>query len=217
MNRLLTTTTGMLLAALLLFAPLLAAADDRSTPDGLISAVFDDALAVLVENQETIRDDADSAAALIDAVFGPHIHFRLMSQLVLTTHWRDASDAQRDRFVDAFRSHLARSYANLLTSNLDDALRVIERDEQLLELRSTTEPDARGRVSVRGDFNIDGERMPVTYRLIDTDDGWKIWDMVIENISFVTNYRDEFGSRARRAGLDGLIDELERRDTPIVQ
>jgi phospholipid transport system substrate-binding protein len=214
MNRVFALTLSALTTLLLLASPLTAQETDRSTPDGLINAVFDEAVDALTKHQVAIRDDADLAVTLIDEIFSPHIHFTLMSQLVLTTHWRDADEVQRARFVNAFRSHLTRSYSNLLTSNMDQALRVIEGQSRILELRSTTEPDARGRVTVRGEFTIDAERMPVSYRLISTEDGWKIWDVVIENISFVTNFRDEFGSRVRRVGLDGLISELENRATP---
>jgi len=214
MNRVFALMLSALTALLLLASSLSAQEADRDTPDGLISAVFDEAVDALTKHQAAIRDDAEVAAVLIDEIFSPHIHFTLMSQLVLTTHWRDADERQRTRFVDAFRSHLTRSYANLLTSNMDQALRVIESQGRILELRSTTEPDARGRVTVRGEFTIDAERTPVSYRLISTEDGWKIWDVVVENISFVTNFRDEFGSRVRRVGLDGLIGELENRATP---
>ena len=188
-------------------------AQAEQTPEDVIVTVFSDAVELLIEREDELRDNLDLTVSLIDQTLSPHVQVPLMSQLILTTHWRTASPEQQARFVAAFRQHLLRTYARLLLDNLDEVIETVGRDESLLRVRSSTEPDRRGRVTVRTDLELVDEVLPIDYRLIAIDDGWQIWDIVIENISFVINYRDEFGSRADALGLEGLIAELEDRDT----
>lgn len=201
----------VLLAALLLATAGQVWAQVDEPPEDVIVTVFTDAVDVLIDRQDELRDNLELTVSLIDQTLSPHVHVPLMSQLILTTHWRTATPEQQERFVSAFRQHLLRIYARLLLDNLDAVIETVGRNESLLRVRSSTEPDRRGRVTVRTDLELVDDMLPIDYRLIATDGGWQIWDIVIENISFVINYRDEFGGRADDLGLEALIIELEER------
>ncbi|MCP1673134.1 phospholipid transport system substrate-binding protein [Natronocella acetinitrilica] len=204
----------MTLAAGLLWGMAAQATDpsDLRPPEQIIEGVFSDAVDALVENQDAIRDRPRVAFELIDDILSPHVHYPLMGQLILTSEWRTASEAQRQEFLDTFREYIIRTYSKLLSDNVDEVVRVVQQSGTIMAVRSVTEPDQRGRVTVRTQFLLESGNVPVQYRMIATDNGWRVWDVVIESISFVTNYRDEFGSEMRRHGLDGLIERLKERN-----
>lgn len=203
----------LLIVALLLAWSAVAAARG---PEMIIKDTFDESLKALLENHESIAEDPRKAEELIDEILSPRVDFTLMSQLILGRNWRDASDEQRDRFVDAFQQHVIRTYSRVLSENIDDALALIEGEEDILRIDRVTEPDDRGRVTVRTTLRFTEMSVPVHYRLIQQDDDeWRAYDVVVENISFVTNYRQEFGSAVRRHGLDGLIERIEERNQHI--
>lgn len=201
------------LAAALLMGPTHAAEPETlDPPEELIETVFNEAVDALVQHEDAIRERPRVAFELIDEILSPHVHYPLMGQLILTSEWRNASAEQREAFIEIFQEYIIRTYSKLLSDNVDEVIRIVDRSGSLLTVRSVTEPDARGRVTVRTQFELEDSNVPVHYRLIATDNGWRVWDVVIENISFVTNYRDEFGSEVRRSGIDGLIQRLEERN-----
>ncbi len=204
---------SMVLVLALLANPVQAGnAGELEPPREMIESVFEEALNALVENQDAIRERPRVAFELIDEILSPHVHYPLMGQLILTREWREASEEQRREFLQTFREYIIRTYSKLLSDNVDEVVRMVERSGTLMVVRSVTEPDQRGRVTVRTQFQLEDSPVPVLYRLIATDNGWRVWDVVIENISFVTNYRDEFESEIRRGGLDGLIQRLRERN-----
>ncbi|MCC5812334.1 MAG: ABC transporter substrate-binding protein [Ectothiorhodospiraceae bacterium] len=188
------------------------AADNQQKPDEVIQQVFDESVDALLEHQDEIRESPRVAYDLINEILAPWVHYELMGQLILTSHWREASPEQREAFVEAFSEYVIRTYAALLSDNIDTVAREVSRSGRLMDVQSVTEPDQRNRVLVRTQLRVTDSPVPVHYRMIATDDGWRLWDVVIENISFVTNYRDEFGSEARRNGLDALIERLKERN-----
>lgn len=200
--------TLVVLAALLL-TPLQAG---NETPERVVRDTFDASLDALLEHHEAIADDPRLAEELIDEILAPRVHFELMSRLILGRYWNEADTEQQERFVEAFRANLIRTYARMLANNIDDALAMVKGQDDILRVDRVTEPDERGRVTVQTRLQFREQSLPVYYRLIRTgDDSWKAYDVVVENISFVTNYRQEYGSAIRRGGVEDLIQRLEAR------
>lgn len=203
---------GLFLVLILVPAMATAADNAAEPPDELVKRVFDESVDALLDNQDAIRESPRAAYELINDIFAPLVHYELMGQLILTRHWREATPEQREAFIEAFSEYLIRTYAALLSDNVDTVAAEVSRSGRILEVQSTTEPDQRGRVVVRTLMHVQDSPVPVQYRLIATDESWRVWDVVIENISFVTNYRDEYGSEIRRNGLDSLIARLRERN-----
>lgn len=213
MNKASLLSASLAIALLLLASPVQAVnTDELEPPREVIEGVFEEAVNALAANQDAIRERPRVAFELIDEILSPHVHYPLMGQLILTRAWRDASEEQRRDFVGTFREYIIRTYSKLLSDNVDEVVRTVEQSGSLMVVRSVTDPDQRGRVTVRTQFQLEDSPVPVLYRLIATDEGWRVWDVVIENISFVTNYRDEFESEIRQGGLDGLIERLKERN-----
>ncbi len=205
---------ALLLCLAIGLAPLTATASEnaREAPEELVKRVFDESVEALLDNKDEIRESPRAAYELIQEIFSPLVHYELMGQLILTRHWREASPEQREAFIDAFSEYLVRTYAGLLSDNVDMVAKEVNRSGRVLEIQSTTEPDQRGRVVVRTLIHMQDSPVPVQYRMIATDESWRVWDVVVENMSFVTNYRDEYGSEIRRNGLDSLIERLRERN-----
>lgn len=188
------------------------AAAQSKEPDQLINDTFAEAMTALKENQSAIRNNPRVAYDLMEKILAPHVDVELMSRLILARHWTEATPEQQKRFVAAFRESLLRTYSRILSDNVDEAVRQLESDEQILRVLGVDGPDRRGRVSVRTTITFNGQRIPIDYRMYQRDGQWKVFDVLIENISFVMNYRSEYDAELQRGQLDTLIDRIEERN-----
>lgn len=209
------TYRGLIAAsfALVLLLTSVGAQADRN-PEELIQGLFDQAVDALLENRDAIAEDRRVAFDLIDEILSPHVEYNLMSRLILGRHARGASDESIDRFADAFRENAIRTYSGTLSDHVDDVVRAVDGNGQVMEIVRVTDPDSRNRVQVQTRLNIDDPAVPVNYELIldENDDAWRIYNISLEGFNFVINYRNEYGSVADRHGLDGLIERLEDRN-----
>jgi phospholipid transport system substrate-binding protein len=146
--------------------------------------------------------EADRAAlyALIDEVLLPRFDRKFAAQVVLAKHWRAASAEQRERFIAAFYQALLRKYA-------DGLLEFEQERVTVLPFRG----DLNGRRSkVRSTVGLhDGSKVAVDYELVKRESGWLLFNVVIEGISYVRNFRAELDSEIRGSSLDAVIARLE--------
>jgi phospholipid transport system substrate-binding protein len=124
------------------------------------------------------------------------------ARLVLGRHWTTASADQRARFVEAFYHSMLRNYGSALVDFTPDRLKVLPYQG------SADAPSATVRTQVRKN---DGTTVAVNYSLRRTPEGWKAWDVVIEGVSYVKSFRDDFGSEIAQRGLDAVIHRLEKQ------
>lgn len=160
-------------------------------------------LSAVVENREEIREDRQRLYDLVDEIVLPHFDFSRMSMRVLGKHWRSASVEQRGRFVSQFQILLVRTYATALEEYTGQTIHV-------QPVRSR--PEAR-QVSVRMELQPHGGApIPINYALYRRGESWKIYDVAVDGVSLVINYRSSFGAEIRKNGLDGLIEKLVQRN-----
>ena len=185
--------------ALLLLVSSQVQAQDESPPE-----VIESAVSLLAEKMEGRREElaADSAAlyALIEEILLPRFDRKLSAQLVLAKHWRTASEEQRDRFTQAFYQVLLGRYA--------EGLLEFDQDRVTIEAfrGSTDKPRAKVKTTVK--LN-DGTTVAVDYDLVKRDAGWLLFDVVIEGVSYVRNFRTEIDTEVRSTSLDAVIERLE--------
>ena len=179
-----------------------AAADEAQLgPSELVEKVARSMLEDLDANRAAYRKDPSKVAPLVEKNLLPHFDIPYSARLVLGKHWRDATPEQRERFANAFYHTLLDSYASALAEFTGDRLKVFP-----TKLEADTD-----RVSVRTEVTRDnGDRVPVSYSVRKTDDGWKAWDLVIEGISYVKSFREDFGAAIDQQGLDAVIGRLEK-------
>ena len=129
---------------------------------------------------------------IVDSVLKPNFDLLYAGRIVLGKHGRSATPEQRRRFVDAFYASLIRTYAKGLLEFTADKMRVLPYKE---------EPGAK-KTRVRTEVILaNGTVVPVDYSLrLNNDEQWKLYDVTIEGISYLTNYRKEVGSQVREKG-----------------
>ncbi|MFO1409208.1 MAG: ABC transporter substrate-binding protein [Steroidobacteraceae bacterium] len=175
---------------------------DTSGPAQLIGSVAETMLVSLDAHRAEYRKDPARLDALVSEVMLPHFDAQYAARLVLGRHWTTASATQRSRFVDAFYHSLLRNYGNALVDFTPERLKVLPYQG------SADAPNATVRTQVRKN---DGTMIAVNYSLHRTSEGWKAWDVVIEGVSYVKSFRDDFGSEIDATGLDALIQRLEKQ------
>jgi len=169
-------------------------------PQQLIEKVSQDMLREIDADRAALARDPAKLRALVDRILLPSFDASYSAQLVLGKHWRTATDQQRQRFVDAFVQSMMRKYGNAL----------LEFTAQRLTILPFKGDPAADRATVRTEVKRDnGTPVPVNYSLHATPQGWKAWDVTIEGISYVKNFRTDFGAEIEAKGLDAVIQRLE--------
>lgn len=180
-------------ALLLLLAPMLIQAANLS-PREEVQKTVDRILEIL----KAPGLDWDARQQRIAPIVDEHFDFRSMSQSVLSTHWRKASPAERERFVQFFSQYLELTYLEKAKNYSGETVRY-------------------GKEKIRGDKAVvetfivsDRKEIPVTYKLHQGDDGqWRAYDVDIEGVSLISNYRSVYSSIIKSEGMSGLLIDLQ--------
>jgi len=176
---------------------------DASEPGKLIDSAANIMISELDARRAEFRKDPSKVSALVERVLLPYFDVEHAARLVLGRHWRTATPEQRKRFIDAFYGSLLSNYGDALIEFTGDRIKV---------LPSPVAPDATS-ATVRTEVKrSNGQKIPVNYTLRKTDAGWKAWDVVIEGISYVKSFREDFGSEIDQKGLDAVITRLEAQN-----
>lgn len=200
-----TRRLALVIAALLLPALMVAVARAAESvpgpaPQELIEKTARGLLEALDADRTKAKQDPARVRALVDELLLPHFDTDYSARLVLGRHWRTATPDQRQRFVDAFYKSLLRNYGSALAEFTADRLTVLPFRGDL----------ASGQAVVRTEVKrSNGARVPVNYTLRSTPQGWKAWDVTIEGISYVRNFRNDVGAEVEQAGLESVIKRLE--------
>ncbi len=179
-----------------------AAAQTQDDPRQLVMDVTEQVLAKLRAQRPALEKDPERIFTLIEQDVLPHFDFVRISAWVLGKYWRRASREQKLRFVRAFRTILVRTYGVALLEYTNEKIRY-------LPLRGDP---ASGDVTVRTEVIHPG-RTPtaINYRLHRRRDEWKVYDVSVDGVSLVANYRTSFAAEIREKGLDELIARLEAK------
>jgi phospholipid transport system substrate-binding protein len=174
-------------------------------PADVVQAAAQGMLNDLDKDREAYRRDPAKMAQLVDKYLLPHFDTQRSAQLVLGKYWRTATPEQRQRFIDAFYHSLLTNYGSALAEFTSDRLKIYP---------TNVTPDARV-ATVRTDVKRDnGDRVSVNYNRVRTPQGWKAWDVVIDGISYVNSYREDFGAQIEQQGIDAVIKRLNSGEKP---
>ena len=188
---------GLLLFGLL--AVFGAAAEDN--PQAIVESTLEDVRNAIETRNEEFRDDEALLFSEVERLFLPTFDVGYSAKLVLGRAGRDATPEQRTRFAKALYKALIKKYAGYLLDYTDVNV-------EFLPFRGDS---AAKRVRVRSRFILeDGQKAPVDYLLHRTKEGkWKAYDVSVEGISYVTNYRNQFSREIAAEGLESVIERLE--------
>jgi phospholipid transport system substrate-binding protein len=188
------------MASIAVFAHLGAlAADPPATPEEVIRSSGDQMVKTVVERRSELESQPELIYQLVDEILLPHMDFEAMAQLALGPVWREATPEQRREFTAEFRNLLVRTYSTAWLAYDNQTI-------EYLPARPASRPD-RATVTVRL-LESGGQRTILAYSLRLKDGVWKVYDLSLDGVSLLTNYRSEFPARVRAVGLDGLIVEM---------
>ena len=171
-------------------------------PDQVIREASNEVLAAVNDRRDELRANPDQLYQVVDNILLPRFDRRYTGGLVMGKYWRKANDEQRDRFILALYRSLVKTYANGILDYRGDELTILPVDGDL----------ESGKVVVQTRVTLDtGVETPVDYRMRLKDGSWKAYDVIIEGISYVANYRKQYASEFRAKGIDGVIKELEAK------
>ncbi len=178
-------------------------ANAEVAPDVLVKQTADEVLTIIKNDKEIQVGNKQQLYALVEAKILPNFDFDRVCRMVLGKSWRSATPEQQAIFQKEFRSLLLRTYASALGKYKD----------QIIEYKPLRmEVDAKN-VSVKTQIlQPGGQPVAVDYDLIKSENGWKVYDIVIESVSLVTNYRSQFSNEIRLNGLDSLNKKLEEKN-----
>lgn len=171
-------------------------ASSGQSPLELVRDTSTQMLTTLREEKTSINQNPDLLYEMISENVMPYFDFERMAQWTLGKYWRNASQQQREEFVKEFRALLVRSYGRTLVDFTDAEIVYLPfrmKDDET-QVKVQTELSRPHNNSVK-----------ITYKLHSTSSGWKVYDVAVEGISLVTNYRSTFMSKVRQEGLDQLI------------
>lgn len=168
-------------------------------PDDLVRDTAQDVLAIVKKDKDIQAGSQKKINDLVEAKVLPHFDFKLMTQYAVGKHWRQATPAQQDALTNEFRTLLVRTYSTSLSAYKNQTIEY----KPLKMQPGDTDVTVKTQVIQPG-----GQPIPIDYSLQKEANGWKVYDVVIDNVSLVTNYRGSFGTEIRKSGIDGLIKTL---------
>lgn len=155
----------------------------------------------IADHRADLQNNKAKLVALINQIFLPHFDTDWASILVLGQHAREATPEQRSRFAKAFYTSLTNRYADGLLNYTKGTVKVLPFNGEL---------DPRRTVVRTQVITSDGKAIAVDYAFRQTSAGeWKAYDVVIEGISYITNYRNQVDAEIRKVGIDKLTQNLE--------
>jgi phospholipid transport system substrate-binding protein len=192
-----------LLAALLLVGAGLVQA--QQSPDALVKSTTEEVLSIIKKTPDraTLRKVAEQKVL-------PYFDFKEMTRAAVGRPWRDATPEQQKKLEDSFRSLLVNTYTGALTRTAAA--------DKTVEVKPLQAGAGDKEVTVRSFVKGGGgQPLEIDYKMVNTPQGWKVVDVVVENVSLVTTYRSTFAQEVQQGGIDGLIKSLENKNRQVAK
>lgn len=170
-------------------------AADFTTPMGRVKDSVGKVISILKDKSIDREKSWQQIAAVIDDGFD----FRSMSQSVLATNWKKATPEERARFTEFFSQYIEETYRSRIQAYTNEE--IIYKDEVIRGKRAVVETIIK----------TDNAEIPVNYKLKNNEGEWYAYDVVVEGVSLVNNYRNTFAVIVKNEGMDGLLSDIQRR------
>ncbi len=172
-------------------------------PQDLVAETTEKITSILRDEQEAIKANPQRLYDIVDGVVAPKFDFMRMSRWVLGKYWRKAKPEEKKQFAREFRTLLVRTYAKALNDNYDKQIDMLP----VRKKKGGKEVIVRTEVQQQAGFPI-----PINYKMYLAGDAWKVFDVSVDGISLVANYRSSFAKEIRADGLPKLINRLALRN-----
>ncbi|AMG37702.1 MULTISPECIES: MlaC/ttg2D family ABC transporter substrate-binding protein [Achromobacter] len=176
----------------------------NGAPNDFVLAAANEALDVLKADGAVKAGNTARINQVVNEHILPYVNFQKTTRLAAGRYWRQATEQQRTALADAFRGTLVRTYSGALTR--------VTSGTTITALPFRGDPKADDVVVRTLISQPNGQPVGVDYRLEKTPQGWKIYDMNVEGIWLIENYRNQFAQQINQNGIDGLIQALNQRN-----
>ena len=184
-------------------------AEDIANPQDIVEQAVAEMLSALKENKDAIADDPTVVNGIVQNILLTHFDFNKMAKLALGKNWRKFSAEQKEQFIHEFQGLMIRTYSTALLEYTDEEIRVLPLKGDINKKRLKVDMD----IIQKG-----GPIIPMALSVyLNKDNIWKAYDVRIDGISLVTNYRSTFSSQIRKEGVDALIASLAERNKKLAQ
>lgn len=177
--------------------------DAKAAPDVFLSAVAENMLAAVKADPKAMQGDTQHIGAIVRQYALPYVDMNKTTRLAAGRYWRQASAAQQSELIKAFTGTLIRTYSGAFTR--------VTADTQIAMLPFRGDDAADDAVVRTTVSQPNGSPIGVDYRLERTPEGWKVYDLNVEGIWLIQNYRNQFAEEIGRSGIDGLIKALNAK------
>ncbi|MFP4063742.1 MAG: MlaC/ttg2D family ABC transporter substrate-binding protein [Halochromatium sp.] len=192
----------LLIAGILLLASPFGAIGAEQSATELVEQTASKMIGALENRRADIERKPQLINELVDRILAPHFDFEQMTRLAVGRPWRDASPAQQEALTENFRNLLVRTYAKS----------IMKYSGQDIVYESARAGTRSGTVVVPTEVRESGSSaIPIDYNMLERGDGWKVYDVVIDGVSMISNYRSQFRSTIASSGIDGLIEQLRAK------
>ena len=187
---------------LIFFNPISSIADNHLEPFDMIVSSIDLMNKNLgdEENKDRLSNEKEELYSIIDQTLSPYFQKKYAGRLVLNQHWKDANNNQRQRFIEGLYQSLVRSYALTLLNFDISQINVLTHSPITNEVK---------KITVKSQVMYKGELIPMNFSFGKFKEGWRFYDVKIEGVSYIKNYRNQFNAEITANGIDAVIDRLE--------
>ena len=203
MKRFLSRCAATLAAALMALGTLVASntALAVTPPDEVVRKASSELQSDISQNVEKYQKDKAAFYSMVDTRIQQYFDTPYIAQLILAQNWKTATADQRKRFEIAFKNMLIRSYADALLQYHDSVKAEVKAAQMASDATKATVNSSLMRK--------DGPPIPVAFDMRLKDDSWKVYDIKVENISLVTNFRSQVAAQVKATSIDEVITKLE--------
>jgi len=181
-------------------APWQAVAHEEQSPYEIIETAAHSISAELEGRKDYLSENHDELYALINEILLPYFDLRYAGRLVLGKHWKTATKEQKNQFIEVFYKFLLQSYANGMLKFDEQAITVYPGETSAEDKRAIVKTEMRME---------DGQHVPINYSLRRSKAGWRVYDVRIEGVSYIQNYRNQFNAEIGALGIDAVIERLQ--------
>jgi len=203
MKRFLSRSAATLAAALMALGTLVASNSALAVtpPDEVVRKASSELQSDISQNVEKYQKDKAAFYSMVDTRIQQYFGTPYIAQLILAQNWKTATADQRKRFEIAFKNMLIRSYADALLQYHDSVKAEVKAAQMASDATKATVNSSLMRK--------DGPPIPVAFDMRLKDDSWKVYDIKVENISLVTNFRSQVAAQVKATSIDEVITKLE--------
>ncbi len=172
-------------------------------PTDSMKATIDEVLRIIRDKELKPPGKAEERRQQLEQIVGARFDYQEMSKRALGAPWNGLSEEDKQEFVGLFRTLLTNSYADKIETYSGEGVHY---------LNERTEKDY---AEVRTKVLSGKTEIPLDYRLINRADGWRVYDVVVDGVSLVNNYRGQFTKILRATSYADLVDQLRKKSDKL--